>query len=359
MSADIGLQGVDMIDLLPELGVGEQDIANLRAFQIERQPARLIWNVVVVESGPVKPAQFLPLARQQGRYPVQNDADAVLVAAIDKGHQVGGPAVARVGREIAGNRLAAPPQRQFDVIKSPFEQMRQHDFRQLAVTGDPIRTAAGLFGECDAVNGRRQPPGRLDRARHPRSIVPFVMAVKIADKGGVMGIFLSLERHRIGFWKNRAFGVADFEFVKLAQFDFGNEQFPHARAVPFQGMTPAVPLVEGADHADPAGVRSPKGEVDAPDSVFDSGMRAQLGGQAVERALLERPAVRFGEEQRIAGGVGIVKGVGVAVAVDRHQPIIQVLDARKARDEHAVRVRALHLALVALRRQYVSLFGLR
>ena len=45
--------------------------------------------------------------------------------------------------------------------------------------------------------------------------------------------------------KHRAFGVADFVFIQLAQFEIGNEDFPDTGVVPLQGMAAAVPLIEG------------------------------------------------------------------------------------------------------------------
>ena len=281
------------------------------------------------------------------------------MAGIDERHQLLGPAIARIGSVVTGHRLTGFPEPQFDVSKFLIEQMRQDDFLQLGVGGDPLRSAGGTLAERDWVNGDRQfPAGRFHGSRHPGTVAPIVTALDVADQGRRLGINLRMKGQRVGLEKDRAFPVADFVFVEFAQPETGNEQLPYPGLVSLQRMPAAVPLVEGADHADPAGVGCPEREIDTHDAFLDPQMRAQLGEQGVEHAPLECLTIGLGKG-RFVNGVGIVEGGDLTAGIDGHEPVLQFCDSRNANGEQAVRMQPLHFALAGtVPRQHVGALGL-
>src|SRR5580700_1888531 len=78
---------------------------------------------VLVEVGAVELRQSESVAREMRGSPVQKDADAGVVAAVDKLHEFGGRAVAAGGGEIA-NRLVAP-----GTVKGVLHNGKQLDVR--------------------------------------------------------------------------------------------------------------------------------------------------------------------------------------------------------------------------------------
>ncbi len=360
MRADIGAQCIHVVNLPPEPGVGYQEVAHLRAFQIEDQPPGRVRRIAVVDARAVEPAQFLPLAGDQWRNPIENDPDIALVAKIDERHQFLGPAITRIGRIVTRHRLALGPERQLDMGCLPLQKIRQDNVAQLTIAGDALGATAGGFAESNPVRGDRQfPGGRLHGARHPGTIVPVMAALEVTGERGGLGINLGLEGQRVGFEKHRTFRVANFVFVQFAQAEIGDKQFPHPGFMALHRVPAAIPLVEGSDHADPTGVGRPEGEINTDDARLHPGMRAQLGEQPFQDSSPQRLAIG-GAKGRFANGVGVVEGDGLAAGIDRDELIVQFRDSGNPNGEQAVRVQSLQLALTgAVGRQHVGAFGLR
>src|SRR5258708_32946356 len=95
-----------MIFVEPEEGVGDEIVLNFVAAVIvdERAPVGMCALArvrVFVEMGAVKLCQAVGVSREMRGCPVENDADAGLMAAVDKFHEFGRGDVAAGGGEIA------------------------------------------------------------------------------------------------------------------------------------------------------------------------------------------------------------------------------------------------------------------
>ena len=112
----VDAQAVDVVLVEPEQGVGDQEVADLVAAVVEDVGApvavlALAGIGVLVQRGAVEPPQAVAVAGEVGRHPVEDHADAVLVAEVDEVHEVLRRAVAAGGRVVA-DRLVAPTGRE-------------------------------------------------------------------------------------------------------------------------------------------------------------------------------------------------------------------------------------------------------
>ena len=134
-----------MVLVEPEQGVGEQEVADLVAAVVEdhRAPVGMLAlpRVFVLVAGrAVEAAQAVAVAREVGRHPVENHADAVLVAVIDEVGEIFRRAVAAGDGEVAdgliapraGKRMLAD-RHQFDVRVAHFLAIGDELMRQLAI----------------------------------------------------------------------------------------------------------------------------------------------------------------------------------------------------------------------------------
>ncbi len=89
----VATDAVDVVLVEPEQGVGDEEVADLVAPVVENQrsPVAMLALTrigVFVERRAVKAPQAVAVAGEVGRHPVQNHADAVLMAKVDKIHEV-------------------------------------------------------------------------------------------------------------------------------------------------------------------------------------------------------------------------------------------------------------------------------
>ena len=155
-SAGVSAKRIHMVDLPPEPRIGGQIVAHFGILQIEGQHSRLTGHIGVVNSCAIEPGEFLAFTRNQRRNPVENDADLVLVAGVNKCHESFGLTIARVGRVVAGDGFTLSPERQFDVVTAVFPQVRQHAIAELLITGNPFHAAVGVLVEDDPMQLERQ-----------------------------------------------------------------------------------------------------------------------------------------------------------------------------------------------------------
>ncbi len=115
-----------------------------------------------------------------------------------------------------------------------------------------------------------------------------MLAGPVVDHAGGAGRYFGVKGERIGFQEDIAVAGQDFELVQLTLAQAGHKQFPNPRAWPQpHRVAAAIPAVEGADDADPLGVRCPYREVDAGQTGHLAGMRSQLFENLVVVALGE------------------------------------------------------------------------
>ena len=107
-------QAVDVQLLDPVQGVGQQEVADLVAPEVEDQRApvgvlALAGVGVLVEGGAVEAGQGEVVLGEVGRHPVDDDADAGLVQGVDEEPEVVGRAEAGGGRVVGGDLVAPRP----------------------------------------------------------------------------------------------------------------------------------------------------------------------------------------------------------------------------------------------------------
>src|SRR5262245_25983067 len=101
-----------MVALQPEQGVGQQEVRDLPPAVVvdQRVPVALEAEArigVLVEMRAVELAEAVRVGREMPGDPVEQEADAALVAAVDEAGERLRPAVA-AGRRIQADRLIAP-----------------------------------------------------------------------------------------------------------------------------------------------------------------------------------------------------------------------------------------------------------
>ena len=150
---------VDVVLAQPEQGVGDEEVADLVAPEVEHQRAPVRMRAaarvgVLVERGAVEAGQRELVAREVRRDPVEDDADALGVHLVDERAQV-------VGRAVAGGGGVVPG----DLVAPRAAERVGHHREQLDV-GEPHVLAVGRqlvgqlrVGERAVVLQRVQPPG--------------------------------------------------------------------------------------------------------------------------------------------------------------------------------------------------------
>jgi len=104
-------KAIDMILVQPEQAICDQEITHLvpTVIKYKRAPVTmfaLAWISVCVQLSSIEQSQTMRILREMSRNPVDNDADSVFVASIDKMPKlVGIPESARRG-EVSGHLVA-------------------------------------------------------------------------------------------------------------------------------------------------------------------------------------------------------------------------------------------------------------
>ena len=269
---------------------------------------------MLVERRPVEARETVRVLREMSRHPVEDDADAGLVARVDEELEILRRAVA-AGRRKEADHLVAPRasermlhhRQQLDVRKAHLHHVGHETRRKLAVG----QHAVAVFrhsrprSEVHLIGGHRplHPAAVFLARRHPVAVLPRVTGDIANDRGGLRR---QLEGEAVGvaLLQQVAGRGPNLEFVLLAVLQIRNEQFPHAREreVPHR-VQAAVPRVEVADHAHPLGAWRPDGEVHAGGRADLPPVRTQDLEGAMMRALAEQVQVELGEHAAVAVGI--------------------------------------------------------
>jgi len=311
-------QRIHVIRLQPEQGVADQEVAHLIAGVVEdvRAPVRVLALArvgVLVEVRAVEIAQGVPVFGEVGRHPVEDDADAVLMALVNQVHQVVRRPVAAGGGEVAGH-LVAPRHiervlgdgHQLDVRVAHLLGVRHQRLGQLAV-GQPLQPVrlAPPRAEMHLVDAQRRAQ-RVARGAgfHPGRIAPLV-AVQVYDQRGGARAHLLGEAVGIGLLRLVASGArAQVVLVGRPFVQAGDEEFPDASVgVQAHGVNARVPAVEVADDADAVGVGRPHREMDAAHAVHFAQVRAKPLVAAEVPPFAEQVEVVVGQQRAEAIGV--------------------------------------------------------
>ncbi|CAB4958041.1 unannotated protein [freshwater metagenome] len=318
-------QAVDVELLHPVEGGRQEEVADLVATEVEDQRApvgvRPAAGVrVLVERGAVELGQRPGVAREVRGDPVQEDADAALVHAIDERPEVVRRAVARRRGEVRGH-LVAPGARervahhgqQLDVREAHLGRVVRELVREVRVAQELVALAAAPRGQVHLVD--RHGAGEVVRRVAPGG--PLVVAPlvgRLVDDGVRLRRDLRPERERVRVELERPVLGADLVLVGLAVADAGDEELPDAgRAERAHRVQAAVPAVELAYDGDRARVRRPHREGGAALAVELGDVRAELLPQRLVPALAHEVQVELADGRGVAVRVPDLEAAVLAV----------------------------------------------
>ena len=283
-------QTVHVVLIYPEQRVGDEEIPNFIPSIVEnvRSPVGMLALTrigVLVKRSPVETPKTESVLRKMSRHPVQNDADAVLVAEIHEVLEVVRSPIPG-GRRIVPRDLVAPAsgermladRKKLDVRKIHLLHVRHEPVGKFAVVQPLLRSGIGGLpaSGMDFVD-RDGPalPVKRHTFFHPFGILPRVL-VQIDDSARIFGRTLAAERVGVALFES-SLTLPNEEFVEHSGFCSGNEGFPDAVFLVFpHEIRTRVPCIEVANDAALVGIRRPDCEIDAGFSVNGAGMRSQF-----------------------------------------------------------------------------------
>ena len=325
-------QPIDVVALAPEQGVGDQEVADLRAAEVEdqRSPVGVLAALrvgVLVQRRAVEPAQGEVVGREVGRDPVDDHADAGVVQRLDHGGEVVGVPEARGRGVVAGHLVAPRPiervlghREQLDVREPERAAVLDQLLGGLAVAQPRAVGVAHPGSEVDLVRRHRRPIRVvLGAAPHPLVVRPWV-GRRIPDPRRRLRPDLHAEGEGVGLQPQRPVAAEDLVLVELAGANAGDEDLPYAGgAHAAKWQQPSVPAVEVADDPHAPGVRGPDGEADAGHALVGARVRAEHVVQPFMRALGEEVQVDLADGRGVA--VRILAFPGVAVREGEAQAV--------------------------------------
>ena len=287
---------------------------------------------MLIQRRAIKLPKAMLIAWKMRRHPVHDHADARLVAGI---HQVA--EIIRltepVGRRVHANGLIPPGTiegmlrgwKQFDVGESHIADVADQFVREFAVTQGPValfrltppRAKVHFIDADGAVH-----TGIGPALPHPVFILPSVSTA--VNNGCIARGRLEIMRHGIRLQRQQtAIGAQKFKFVLVATGNPGNKNLPNAatRMQPHH-VTPAIPAIEIADHADPKRVGRPDCETGTLHAELGLGLRAQRAVNLLVRTLSQQVEVEVTQGGRKA--IGVFDVVSAASGFLNTQPVMTV-----------------------------------
>ena len=336
--------------LAPVDRVGEEEVAHLGPAEVEDVAAPLLVPAalgvgVLVERGAVEAGQGPLVGREVARHPVQDDADAGLVQAVDEQPEAVGVAEAAVGREVRRHVVAPGAaegvlhhRHQLDVGEAEVLHVGDQVGGQLVPRPGAAVVVAAPRREVQLVDAHRGADRRgVGTGGHPLLVAPGVVGGEDL-RGGARGGLGPL-RQRVGLLAPVAVLAQDRELVRRPRPHAGHEQLPHAGGpeLPHR-VGAAVPGVGVAGQPDPAGRRRPHregGAVDRPTvrALVGADVGAQDGPQLLVASLVDQVQVDLAEGGQEA--VGVLEHQRPAVVGDR-QAVVGDLGGREHTDPHAL-----------------------
>ena len=311
-------QPVDMVAVEPEQRVGVQVVDDLGPAEIVDQGAPVLVEAlarirVLVERGAVEAAEAVRVGREMPGHPVQQHAQARLVAAVDEAGEVVRRAVAAGGREQA-DRLVAPgavervlvDRQQLEMGEAHVDGVGDQALGELVVGQEAVALAArpGAEMHLEDADRRRRPPARRRGAASQAASLQVKSSIRRTTDAFCGRSSPPVPTGSAFKRQQRAVGGAQLELVDRPLAEPGDEDLPDADpAAPPHRVAPAVPAVEVADHRDARRVRRPDREMHARHAGMLDRMRAQPLPQAPMRALADQIVVHLAQDRREAVGV--------------------------------------------------------
>ena len=310
--------------------VGDEEGAHLAAREVELVRAPVGVNLVLVEHLAVESGEALLVGAEAARYPVENHADAGLVAGVDKVLELLGLTVARGWGEVT-RHLIAPR-----AVKRVLHDGHELDVRVAhgahvvhQLDGEVVVRVelAALSGERIARAGigavRARVSLRLVAVTAPRAKVhlkdverglelvclgalgePCLVAPCIAGDvvraRGRTRCFLGKERVRVCLVEALAGVCLDHKLVERTHLDAGDKALPDIAGLGLgERIGPLIPVVELPNHVNALHLGRPDGKVEALGAVLVDGLVcAHLVVAAVPLALCQQVEVVVAQVQR-------------------------------------------------------------
>ena len=327
----IHAQAVDVVLLEPVQRVGDQEVADLAATEVEDEGAPVGVLAargvrVLVERRAVEARQREGVLREVRRHPVDDHADARLVQLVDEVAEAVGVAEPRRGREV-GRDLVAPraavrvlhDRQELHVGEAEVDEVGDQVVGDLLVG---VGVAAPVLlprAEVHLVDRHRPVHRRAVAAvGHPLVVAPRVG--RLEDHRRRRRGSLGVEGHRVGLLAPLAVGAEDQELVLRPRTHVGHEQLPDPRGAELaHRVLSAVPAVEVALDPHAPGGRRPDGEGRADDGCGAEALVAVLVSaedrpQLLVPALVDQVEVHLAEARQEP--VGVVAGDRAVAVVD-------------------------------------------
>ena len=258
---------------------------------------------MLVTSCAVETSESVCVLGEVCRNPVENHADFVLMAEIDKVAELVGRAVAARGGVVTRD-LVAPGfvermfcnRQKFYVRVAHFLEVRNEAFGEFVPVEEAVRVrwVATPGTGMDFVNVHRRAENLRCPVRfHIKVVAPFITVEVRRDGGCCRADFCKL-CERVDFDVQVAVGTMNFKTVKFAFAEVRNEDFPNAaRAEHAHLVAATVPAVEVAYDRNGIGVRCPDGEVNALESLVFDDVCAKFAVKFIMGASRNQVAVKF------------------------------------------------------------------
>jgi hypothetical protein len=240
-------QPIDVVAVGPKQRVAHEEIAHLVTPIIEYlgAPLRMLAQPrirVLVQGSPVELRQPMPIAREVRRHPIENDADAGLMAAIDEVHEVLRRAVAGRGGVVPHHLIAPGSVQRMFRHAHEFHMRVPHvlDVRnELLHRLTPIHEGRPAFMPWPSPRSQvhfvriERPAPRIGAAAlgQPLGVLP-VMAVQRGHQGAGVRTQLHGEAVRVGLQEQISLTSADFVLVLRTLADTRDEELPYSRGTP-------------------------------------------------------------------------------------------------------------------------------
>src|ERR1700736_3775106 len=253
--------------------------------------------------------------REMSRNPVDDDADPVLVATIDKMPELIRVPKSAGGSVVAGYLIAPGPiegmlghRHQFEVCVTQVLHIRDQTICELDIAEIPVPffRDAGPRSEVNLIDADRL---FVPLLRFP-GLDPFVIApfetVEVKHQGSGLDSMLPVETERITFQYQLAKGISHLKLVMGPFSHAWDEDFPNSGFDPFSHrMTSAIPAVEIAYDADTLRIGTPDGKGCAWMSVDLGQVSAEFLVDVIVVALLKKVHVKFTKNRTI--GIRVTK----------------------------------------------------
>ncbi len=285
----IHTDSVSVVLFRPEQSVRDQEVLDFRSSVVVDQcsPVRmgpLSRIKVLVQACSVESGKTERITREVCRYPVEDNADSVLMHRVHKVTEVIRCSVS-CGRCVITRHLITPGlvqrmfhhRHQFYMCIAKFFDIGSQHRRDLAVVVE-FTAVVRLFpgAEMYLVNGHRRFVTLGNGAvLHPGFILPLVFS-KVEHNARIVRAELCCVRIRVGFQIRQAALCLDFVFVNVSDTDTRDKEFVDAGFQKVHLVCSSVPVVEVSDNTHADRVWRPDSEVNAADAVDLYRMCAQF-----------------------------------------------------------------------------------